>query len=100
VELRPSGDQKFGLAFLPNPNIVLLDLWARKAQHNSGPLVPAGLAALQDATISAFLERAIDVGANDAVEEHVRLNAIVRGEQGAVATPARARRPRKPKAPS
>lgn len=99
VELRPSGDQKFGLAFLPNPNVVLLRLWAQKAQHKSGPLQPAGLAALQDATMSAFLERAIDVGANDVVEEHARLNAIVRGEQNAPAKPPRARRTRA-KAPS
>lgn len=87
------------MAFLPNPNIVLLGLWARKAQHKSGPLEPAGLAALQDATISAFLERAIDVGANDVVQEHARLNAIVRGEQ-ATPKPARVRRPRAAKAPS
>lgn len=100
VELRPSGDQKFGLAFLPNPNIVLLGLWARKVQHTSGPLEPAGLTALQDATMCAFLERAIDVGANDVVEEHARLNAIALGEQDTAAKSARARRTRVAKAPS
>jgi hypothetical protein len=67
VEIRPTGDQKFGLAYLPNPNIVLLRLWDRKTQHKKGLLETAGLAGLQDATMSAFLERAIDVGANDVV---------------------------------
>ncbi len=33
VEIRPTGDQKLGLAFLPNPNVVLLRLWARKRSH-------------------------------------------------------------------
>lgn len=95
VEIRPSGDQKFGLAFLPNPNIVLLGLWARKAKHDKGALEPAGLAGLQDATMSAFLERAIDVGANDATKEHARLNALSRGDDEEK-TPARPRRPRAP----
>jgi hypothetical protein len=80
VEIRPTGDQKFGLAYLPNPNIVLLRLWDRKTQHKKGLLETAGLAGLQDATMSAFLERAIDVGANDVVREHTRLNKARRGE--------------------
>ncbi|MFT2215499.1 hypothetical protein ACLJYM_27325 [Rhizobium giardinii] len=80
VDIRATGDQKFGLAFLPNPNVILLRLWARKKQHEKGPLEPSSLAGLQDTTMSAFLERAIDVGANDVVDEHARLNKVARGE--------------------
>lgn len=79
VEIRESAGQKLGLAFLPNPNVVLLGLWMRKRQHTSGVLSPPGLAGLQDATMSAFIERAIDIGANDVVEEHARLVALAAG---------------------
>jgi hypothetical protein len=78
VEIEASGDQKFGLAFLPNPNIVLLNLWAKKKAQGSGPYEPLGLAGLQDATMSAFLERAIDVGANDVTRAHAKMNAAKR----------------------
>jgi hypothetical protein len=40
VEIRPSGGQKFGLAFLPNPNIVLLDLWGRSRRRGTDPMIP------------------------------------------------------------
>ena len=89
VEVRPTGDQKLGLAFLPNPNVVLLRLWARKRSHKGGPIEPPGLAGLQDATISAFLERAIDIAANDVLEEHKALVAAAKGEQ---AKPSKAKK--------
>lgn len=95
VEIRETADQKFGLAFLPNPNIVLLQLWARKKKNDKGPLTPAGLAGLQDATMSAFIERAIDVGANDVVKEHARLNKFLRGETEEEETAAKPKRPSK-----
>ena len=78
VEIRPSGGQKFGLAFLPNPKIVLLDLWEKKQAQGNGPFDPPGLGGLQDATMSAFLERAIDVGANDVTRKHAKSNAAKR----------------------
>lgn len=101
VELRSAGGQKFGLALLPNPNIVLLRLWDRKNRHQKGALEPAGLAGLQDATIAAFLERAIDVSANDVTREHARLNKALRDENeqagtAAKASPSKARSKPKP----
>lgn len=78
VEIRPSGDQKFGLAYLPNPNIVLLKLWQAKKTQGTGPFAPLGLVGLQEATVSAFLERAIDVGANDVSRAHAKINAAAR----------------------
>lgn len=78
VEIRASGDQKFGLAFLPNPNIILLNLWEKKMTQGKGPFEPEGLAGLQEATMSAFLERAIDVGANDVTRAHAKMNAAKR----------------------
>lgn len=73
VELRPSGEHKLGLAFLPNPNIVLLRLWHDKVKASAGPFVPPGLGGLREATFTAFFERALDVGANDVTAEHARL---------------------------
>lgn len=73
VELRPSGEHKLGLAFLPNPNIVLLHLWQNRDKAGIDPTIPEGLSGLQEATFSAFFERAIDVGANDVATEHARL---------------------------
>lgn len=78
VEIRPSGDQKFGLAYLPNPNIVLLKLWQKKKAQGGGPYEPLGLGGLQERTMSAFLERAIDVGANDVTRAHAKINAAAR----------------------
>lgn len=78
VETVPSGGDKLGLAFLPNPNVVLVNLWARKREQAPGPYDPPGLAGLRDATMSAFLERAIDVGANDVSRAHAEMNAAER----------------------
>ena len=97
VEIRPSGDQKFGLAFLPNPNVALLRLWALKEDPAlPGPRRP-GLAGLQANTISAFLERAIDVSANDVAEEQARRTAA-KVASAAPAKPAKRTRPRAAKA--
>ncbi|MDM7955576.1 hypothetical protein [Blastomonas sp.] len=78
VEIEASGAQKFGLAFLPNPNLVLLNLWEKKKCQGTGPYDPPALAGLQEATMSAFLERAIDVGANDVTRAQAKLNAAKR----------------------
>lgn len=78
VEIEASGAQKFGLAFLPNPNLVLLDLWEKKKAQGTGPYDPPALGGLQEATMSAFLERAIDVGANDVTRAQAKLNAAKR----------------------
>jgi hypothetical protein len=78
VEIEASGAQKFGIAFLPNPNLVLLDLWERKKAQGTGPYDPPALGGLQEATMSAFLERAIDVGANDVTRAQAKLNAAKR----------------------
>lgn len=75
VEIQESGGQKFGMAFLPNPNIVLLNLNEKKKSQQSGKYDPPGLQGLQDATMSAFLERAIDVTANDVIRANAKLNA-------------------------
>ncbi|WP_394438976.1 hypothetical protein ACGGKE_14705 [Sphingobium naphthae] len=100
VEIKASGDQKFGLAFLPNPNIVLLNLWEKKKAQGKGPYDPLGLGGLQDSTMSAFLERAIDVGANDVTRAHAKINAAKRKAdetQDMPAKPIKAR-PRRTKA--
>lgn len=89
VELRPSGEHKLGLAFLPNPNIVLLRLWHEKMKAGPGPYNPPGLGGLQEATFTAFFERALDVGANDVIADHARLQKA--------AAPAPAKPSRKPK---
>lgn len=94
VEIRASGDQKFGLAFLPNPNIILLNLWEKKMTQGKGPFKPEGLAGLQEATMSAFLERAIDVGANDVTRAHAKMNAAKRKAGDGEAAPARQAKPR------
>jgi len=96
VELQPSAGQKYGLAFLPNPNIVLLNLWERKKAQGSGPYDPPALAGLQDQTMSAFLERAIDIGANDVTRAQAEINKAKREAEkaeGETPTPA----PPKPK---
>ena len=96
VEIEASGAQKFGLAFLPNPNIVLLDLWEKKKAQGTGPYDPPALGGLQEATMSAFLERAIDVGANDVTRAQAKRNAAKRP-----AEPEPAKKPvvlRRPKA--
>lgn len=90
IEIQASGDQKFGLAFLPNPNIVLLNLWEKKKQGKP-PYDPPGLGGLQDATMSAFLERAIDVGANDVTRANAKLNAAKRTRADAELSPAKPR---------
>jgi hypothetical protein len=97
VEIRPSGGQKFGLAFLPNPNIVLLDLWEKKQAQGTDPMIP-GLGGLQDATMSAFLERAIDVGANDVTRKHAKINAAKRSAAEDEAAQLRTKRVRTAKA--
>lgn len=94
VEIQASGDQKFGLAFLPNPNIVLLKLWERKKAQGRGPFEPLGLGGLQDATMSAFLERAIDIGANDVTRAHAKINAAKRKAADTADGPAKPVRPR------
>lgn len=94
VEIQPSGDQKFGLAFLPNPNIVLLNLWEKKMSQGKGPFEPEGLGGLQEATMSAFLERAIDVGANDVTRAHAKMNAAKRKAGDGEASPAKQAKPR------
>jgi len=94
VEIRASGDQKFGLAFLPNPNIILLNLWEKKMTQGKGPFEPEGLAGLQEATMSAFLERAIDVGANDVTRAHAKMNAAKRKAADGEAAPAMQAKPR------
>lgn len=80
VELQESGGQKFGLAFLPNPNIVLLNLWEKKKSQGTGPYDPPALGGLQELTMSAFLERAIDVGANDVKRAQAKRIAAKREE--------------------
>lgn len=94
VEIRASGDQKFGLAFLPNPNIILLNLWEKKMTQGKGPFEPEGLAGLQEATMSAFLERAIDVGANDVTRAHAKMNEAKRKAGNAEAAAAMQAKPR------
>lgn len=94
VEIRASGDQKFGLAFLPNPNIILLNLWEKKMTQGKGPFEPEGLAGLKEATMSAFLERAIDVGANDVTRAHAKMNAAKRKAGNGEAAPAMQAKPR------
>ena len=94
VEIRASGDQKFGLAFLPNPNIVLLNLGEKNKAQGKAPFEPAGLGGLQEATMSAFLERAIDVGANDVTRAHAKMNAAKRKAGEAEAAPAKPVKPR------
>jgi len=96
IEIQASGDQKFGLAFLPNPNIVLLNLWEKKKAQGKAPYDPPGLGGLQDATMSAFLERAIDVGANDVTRANAKINAAKRKCADAEPSPAkpRLRRPK------
>lgn len=99
IEIKASGDQKFGLAFLPNPNIVLLNLWEKRKAQGKGPYDPSGLAGLQEATMSAFLERAIDVGANDVTRAQAKINAAKRKADDSDATPAQPAKPklRRPK---
>jgi len=94
IEIQASGDQKFGLAFLPNPNIVLLNLWEKKKAQGKGPYDPPGLGGLQDATMSAFLERAIDVGANDVTRANAKLNAARRKADGEESAAPKSPKPR------
>ena len=94
VEIKESGAQKFGLAFLPNPNIVLLNLWEKKKAQGTGPYDPPALGGLQDATMSAFLERAIDVGANDVTRAQAKRNAAKRPTEEVPKTKLVLRRPK------
>lgn len=100
IEIEASGDQKFGLAFLPNPNIVLLNLWEKKKAQGKAPYDPPGLGGLQDSTMGAFLERAIDVGANDVTRANAKINAAKRKGADAETSPATPTKPRmrRPKA--
>lgn len=100
VEIQASGEQKFGLAFLPNPNLVLLDLWEKKKAQGKGPYAPEALGGLQETTMSAFLERAIDVGANDVTRAQAKLNVAKRkaDEEDTAAPKSSTARPRRAKA--
>ncbi|WP_312596409.1 hypothetical protein [Brevundimonas sp.] len=97
VELRPSGEHKLGLAFLPNPNLVLLNLWHNRDKAGVDPTVPEGVKGLQEATFTAFFERALDVGAHDVVSEHAR--RLKAAAPPKAAKPAKSTRP-KPRAKS
>lgn len=95
VEILESGGQKFGLAFLPNPNIVLLNLFEKKKAQAAGEYEPPGLRGLQGATMSALLERAIDIGANDVTRANAKMNAARKqAEIDTKPTKTRATRPR------
>ncbi len=75
VDVRASGGQAMGLVFLPNPHIVLLQLWERRKDTATLPDVQTALKGLTESTYDAFLERAIDVGCNDVERELARLTA-------------------------
>jgi len=97
VEIRPSGGQAFGLAFIPNPHVVLLRLWALKQAGGADAKVRLRLEGLQEGTFNAILERASDVGCNDVASELARQAAPA--APAAAAAPAKASRPlRKPAA--
>lgn len=75
VDVRDSAGQAMGLAFLPNPHVVLLRLWECRNDHAATPELLTALKGLTESTYNAFLERAIDVGCNDVERELARLAA-------------------------
>lgn len=97
VEVRESGGLALGLAFLPNPHIVLLRLWEQRNAPTTSPELREALKGLTESTYNAFLERAIDVGCNDVERELARLSAAKAPKPAKAAAAGTAKPPRKSK---
>ncbi|WP_157683824.1 hypothetical protein [Brevundimonas diminuta] len=68
VETKPSGASKFGFAFIPNPHGVIVRLHAAKSDPSAPPDLRELASGLTEAAYNAFVERALEVGANDVKE--------------------------------
>lgn len=65
VETKPSGASKFGFAFIPNPHGVIFKLYAAKSDPSASADVRELASGLTEAAFNAFVERALEIGAND-----------------------------------
>jgi len=65
VEVAPSGAQALGLAYLPNPHIQIMRLYAAKIAPTDNPDMKAKTAGMQAATYNAFIERAQEIDSTD-----------------------------------
>lgn len=68
VETKPSGASKFGFAFIPNPHGVIFRLHAAKSDPTASAELRELASGLTEAAFNAFVERALEVGANDVKE--------------------------------
>ena len=58
-------NQILGLAFLPNPHIQIMRLYAAKTSSTGDPGLKAKAAGLQAATYNAFIERGQEIDCTD-----------------------------------
>jgi hypothetical protein len=65
VEVAPSGAQALGLAYLPNPHMQIMCLYAAKTDPAAAPNLKAKAAGLQAATYNALIERAQEIDCTD-----------------------------------
>jgi hypothetical protein len=65
VEVAPSGAQALGLAYLPNPHIQLMRLYAAKVSPTGDPHLKTKATGMQAATYNAFIERAQEIDSTD-----------------------------------
>jgi hypothetical protein len=65
VEVKPSGGNRFGFIFIPNPHEVVMRIWALQMRATADERPPI---TLQEASYNAFLERALEIGCNDVKE--------------------------------
>ncbi len=83
VEVAPSGSQALGLAYLPNPHIQIMHLYAAKTDPAGDPALKEKAAGIQAATYNAFVERAQEIDCTDVKAELRRQERAARRSKAA-----------------
>ncbi len=81
VEVAPSGAHALGLAYLPNPHLQIMRLYAAKISPTGEPNLKIMAAGMQAATYNAFIERAQEIDCTDIKAELRRQKATPRPAQ-------------------
>jgi hypothetical protein len=67
IETKPSGGEKFGFVFIPNPHALIMELRNAKQTANAPKPLRERAALLQEASLNAFLARAIEIKCKDVI---------------------------------
>jgi hypothetical protein len=78
VEVAPAGLNALGLAFLPNPHIQIMRLYAAKMSTTGDPVLKLKAAGMQAATYNAFIERAQEIDCTDIKTELKRQQRTIK----------------------